>query len=415
MNLLAILEKVAPRVRLYPRWAQRLFAVTLLAVAASVGTFVAAAPGAERRGAEEELLRAVAVDVGIVSTRAHREKELTAAEVATGTADFDAPLEYTTERLGEVTTVAPVMKYLALVERGGPLPSVGGYQWWDAAAVYPTLDVKLLNESERTVFVTTADVVVERSDPDPRPVPVFHAGAKASARAFSIVNEGTPMRRVRLEFDLAPGNARPRWGGGHRHVIDLRRPDDFWVVSLDQALRREGVDVAAVQRIEAEALEHVDELQGESTPDEEALARASGPFAPLEPFLIFGTLTYATDQAGSKLHRVRFSTSSYLANTLHGIGSYYRPTGYYNVRLRTSAASYERVVAGVSQRVPPGAADRFHIVVAADTPSRHRIRLRIRFNGADPVLSGPIDLRMFVPRSMPPADQAEPVGGPSAS
>ena len=180
-------------------------------------------------------------------------------------------------------------------------------------------------------------------------------------------------------------------------------------MTLDEALRREGVDVEAVQRIEAAALEGVDPELGESRPDEEALARVSGPFAPLEPFLVYGTLTYHAEEAGAESHRVRFSTFSYLVNTRHGVGSYYRPTAHYNVRLRTSGAKYVRAVPGVSQHLEPGAVDRFYISVATDAPSRHRLRLRLRFNGADPVASDPIDLRIFVPRSMPTADRAQPV------
>ena len=176
VKLLALLEKVAPRIRLYPLWAQRLFAVSMLSVAASAGTFVAVAPSAERRGAQADLLRAVAVDVGAVSTKAHRDTAVPAADRATGTSVFDAPLEYVVERRGATMAVFPTMDYLELVEHGGPLPSVRAYQWWDAAAVYPTLDVKVLNESERTVYVMAAEVVVDHSEQRPAP------GARLRAR-----------------------------------------------------------------------------------------------------------------------------------------------------------------------------------------------------------------------------------------
>ena len=130
MKLLALLEKVAPRIRMYPLWAQRLFAVSMLSVAASAGTFVAVAPSAERRGAQADLLRAVAVDVGAVSTKAHRDTAVPAADRATGTSVFDAPLDYVAERPDATMAVFPTMDYLELVEHGGPLhpslPTNGG-------------------------------------------------------------------------------------------------------------------------------------------------------------------------------------------------------------------------------------------------------------------------------------------------
>jgi hypothetical protein len=99
----------------------------------------------------------------------------------------------------------------------------------------------------------------------------------------------------------------------------------------------------------------------------------------------------------------------FLTRRRFGIGSLFKPTGYYNVRLRTSGAGYATAVEGVAQVIRPGEADRFQIALAANGPSRHRLRLRIRFNGAAPVMSAPFDIRMFVARTVPRAASPRPV------
>lgn len=407
MKLLSTFERLAPLLRLYPRWARALFAVAFAFMLASVGVFTALSPSANAR----LTLRGVSIDVGVVSAKAHRDKVIPPADLKTGIAEFDAPLTYEAERVGKTLHVTPRMDYLSLIAHGGPLRPVGGYQWWDAAATYPALDVKLLNETKRTLFVTSVDVVVGKSAPYPLPVPVIRPGSDAAPRSFGIWNEGTPMRDVRVAFDIDARGAKPRWRAHYPYAVHIGRLDDWGEVPLARALHDEGVDVAAIAEMEAGAAKRGRSLGKPTAGERVALERAAGRFNADQPVLVYGTVTYRFPSAAGdeKTQSVRFSSSAYLALRRYGIGSAYKPTGYYNVRLRTSGAEYAKAVEGVSQVIRPGDPDRFQIALAAHGPSRHQLRLRISFNGAEPVLSAPFDVRMFVPRTIPTAERPQPV------
>lgn len=69
----------------------------------------------------------------------------------------------------------------------------------------------------------------------------------------------------------------------------------------------------------------------------------------------------------------------------------------YDAILESSRENYEMRVP-ISHEVSPGKVDRFTIRVAAPAASRHRFRLRLRFNESGLVESQPIELHVFMTR-----------------
>jgi hypothetical protein len=347
VKLLSLLEKLAPRIRLYPVWARWLFAATFALVLASVGAFALLSPSADRRLEETALVRGVSFDVGIVSVKAHR-LSLAASELKTGESSFDAPLAYEAERVGAKLVATPALAYLELLERGGPLPPVSAYSWWDAAATYPALDVKVVNQTDRTVYVTSVDVVVTKSAADPRPVPVLHPGGDSLPRQFMLANEGAAMSGVTLRFDVERSGGEPRWREAYPHVVRIGKSRSLRAVSVEAALRDEGVDVAAIEALEAAALERGRGLMRLTAGERAALRRAAAPFDPSAPARLYGTLTYAFTSADGarKTRTVKFLSNVSLVQRRYGQGSAFRPTGHYNVRLRTAGKDYAQAVSG---------------------------------------------------------------------
>jgi hypothetical protein len=416
VKLLDLLDRIAPMLRHYPQWARAMFAVTLAAFLGSAGVFLALSPSAKGTLETRGLRHGVRLDVGVASLKSHRTRVISAAELRTGVEAFDQPLGYEAERVGSTLRITPGMEYFDLIARGGPLPPIPAYQWWDAAATYPALDVKLLNSTKDTVFVTSVDVVVDKSVPDPRPVPVVHPGENTLPRSFHIFNEGTPMRDVRVAYDIGPPGSAPRWRARYPYAARVGGVDRFGEVPVARGLQARGVDVAAITALEDAAAKESRALGAPKGDERARLERASVPFDPDKPVLVYGTFTYTFTPASGvpKTHTVRFSSSAFLARMEFGIGSLFQPTAYYNVRLRTSGAGYTKAVEGISQVIRPGRVDRFQIALAAKGSSRHLLRLRIGFNGLEPIESKPFDVRMFVANTLPYKGQPQPVE-PTAS
>lgn len=71
----------------------------------------------------------------------------------------------------------------------------------------------------------------------------------------------------------------------------------------------------------------------------------------------------------------------------------------YHASLRTKGQNYSIGVAGLGHTIKPGEADRFTIELMASRPSFHRLRVRIDLGGGRALVSEPMLLTIFVPRS----------------
>jgi hypothetical protein len=81
------------------------------------------------------------------------------------------PLFYASERHREQINITPVNPYLAAVHDGGPLHTLKTADPWYGAFHFPTFDVKLVNNTDKTVFFHEAEFRVATSKPDLRTIP----------------------------------------------------------------------------------------------------------------------------------------------------------------------------------------------------------------------------------------------------
>ena len=374
-TLLDAIERIAPRIPYYPRWAQRLFLATLGFVLASVFIYAFAAPEASERA----LLKQIGFDVSV--------DETVDTEVPP---DLLGPVRYVESDAPAELTVVPETEYLAQLERGGPINGVEGYEALQAPQYLPKLDIKLANNSDRTLFFTEAVLDVQQSNLDPRPILVI---TNKSTRRLDLHNEGWgDAQSLVAHFDIVDRGRPPRFRGSYPHTIRIARVHTAATLDLTDAVRAEGVDLTRVARIEPFTCEP-------TRADLQALRQAVRPFTG-QHVTVFGELDYSSRTLNGRVarRRLKFVSSMILVQPACAVAPALMVSAVYNVRLEVSKRGYTRTVP-IQQYLKPGDVDRFEIVVDVEKSSLHQFRLRLRTNDGHEFRSKPISLSIFVPRS----------------
>ena len=125
--------------------------------------------------------------------------------------------------------------------------------------------------------------------------------------------------------------------------------------------------------------------------------KAVGPFSHGEALLYGKIITSADSSAQTHQTReIKFSTTVHLHDNI-AMGEPHPPTYQYNLALEIDRRNYV-VQVPLSQVLKPGEADRFNIRVSVQKSSFHKFRVKFVHNGGE-ILSPPIDLQVFIPRS----------------
>jgi len=383
-GLLDFLERVAPNVAEFPRYAKTLFVATLVAVGASVVVY--AAEHASALAAREATAASRDVTVGVTGSGG---TDLGLLKRRLASSSSGRTVDYWNEQVGATLRIAAVSPYLDALARGGPVESdaFGGI----SAEDLPLLDLKVANNGTRVVYLTEAIFDVASSRPDLTAVPVINDAAP-SPRVFDISNEGWgSMRNVVVSYRVVPeGTNGPRaYAQPYPARFSLSRVEEYATVDVDDGVRAAGVDVAAIRRAEKATPAPA------TTP---AVARALGPFTDGSA-VVAGELAYTTrTPSGQVRKRVKFKVPVMLVRrpASSGGGSV-GVDAVYNVALRVSGSGYHPVV-GLSEALRPGTVKRFAIRVYAPQSSVHRFRVRIRY-GNRTLETQPTELRVFVPRT----------------
>lgn len=338
-------------------------------------------------------------------------------------------LHYETHYEGGRTIIEPRDPYLDLVHQGGELTPLAPRSFWGTpwgnSFQWPTLDVKLVNNTDQTLFFHEAVFCVAESRPDLRPIPLI--GAESHEMNIPLRNVGWgPMIDGMLRFRLARSNDENtvtcefEW---HFDNPEMVRAEG----SLTSFFADVGVDVEMLKRLQwvgndgdwyylaatsglgetipADGGGYAPLFAGDyyhrlkKSEYEALLKRALGPFPgePSEPFkvLIRGTLEYTqNDVDGSQTRHVN-PFRSYVSFEQPPEGALMPPSWTYQVRLRSEGHGYT-VSTPISQAVAAGEADRFLFRIAADRSSLHDFSLKLVYNDDVTLASDPISLELFV-------------------
>jgi hypothetical protein len=295
-------------------------------------------------------------------------------------------LTYQVTMLADRLQIQPQLGYLALLAAGGPIQGISRkgspFEWQ-----FPNLDLKLVNNSAKTLFFTEAVFAIEQSLRDPWPILVIRE-SRGNIMHFRLANEGWgPVQQCTVRYNLAPPATVLAFGGPYAYTATIGDFTDDYNVDVTEGLRALGADVDTLRR-QADVYAH------SGAPPEPQLV---GPFTNGEA-LAYGAITYTGQRAdgAQKTSMVTFSTIVSLVPP--GAHMPMPPSYQYEARFEVGKDHYE-VRVPLSQVVKAGEADRFDLRIGAEQSSQHTFRLTLLYNNGQHLTVPPIALAIFVPRS----------------
>lgn len=406
-RLLDLFTKIAPLLLFYPRWVQALFCATaglfLLSAILCVAFYPSAAALFEEAAsvkAQKGIEKAIALDVSVVPG---------AADDPLGNPD-QFRLSYYTKLDGGKVAIEPRLEYFSILERGGLIST--GYNYTPFGFEFPNLDIKVVNNSSETIFITSAEFNLDRSESDLMPILLIRSDIYLSnERHFELVNDGWGrVDSCVVNYDIAPA---PSASGSYKYKLQTEVFEERYNVDVTEGLVGEGLQIDKLQALnwQEKGDDSVTLVSGEKIRKSEynrRIAAALGPFSKNQAFAT-GKLTCSWKDANglSNLQTFNFSTSVTVMNqSLGGLPA--PPTAQYQAAFGVDRRDYTVSAADVSHTLKPGEADRFEIRVGAAKSSYHDFRLKLFYNGGGVVLSKSIHLHMVVPRSCAMLARSEP-------
>jgi hypothetical protein len=103
------------------------------------------------------------------------------------------------------SAISPDVGYLTLVRNGGPTEPIG-FTWTPFKWDFPSLDIKVVNNTDKTILIDGALIEVERSQLEPEPILLIKPDTyRSNSLHFPIFNEGwSAANEVKIAFNLDP-------------------------------------------------------------------------------------------------------------------------------------------------------------------------------------------------------------------
>jgi hypothetical protein len=324
----------------------------------------------------------------------------------------DTIVQYSVAREDGRIKIGYQLGYLEQMEAGGPIgplsylsPTMCPFRW-----DFPTLDFKVLNGGQKTIFLTEIILDVDESRPDWRPLLVIKRDVQQRcAGDLLLVNEGwCDLVDMRISFNLLPGEHSDAVvpTPPYRNSIDIPLLSDHAEIDVTEAFEREGVNIAGLILLtngkwedkETFLIPMADGLEEKISPAEleTRTKQFLGAFTDYVGTLV-GEINFTAANDPSVRSSVKFRGIVYLANA-NRVGVPRPPTAAYGTVFETAGASYQRRVQ-ISHEIQPGETDRFTVKVAVRQSSFHNFRATIRDITGLELKLPPIQMGCFVPRS----------------
>lgn len=333
------------------------------------------------------------------------------------------PLFYASERDGEQIFITPVNPYLSAVHKGGPLHTLNTADPWYDVFHFPTFDVKLVNNTDKTVFFHEAEFRVSTSTPDCSAMPAVLGPLGSLYVRLSNLGWGE-MKNSRLRFALTAipeeqlDDAPLQLPEHLPHCIELGTFDSTKTFTLLPFFQIEGIDtnrIAELLDTDWDSDELTVKLRRElefcyeaTAPDEDDryvhtkelprvdyeafLQKAAGRFYKSYPSMA-GMLEYDETLKDRSLEHRTVSVFAILDFARYGFGAGAPPSNEYHIKLSVEEECYVRKLP-ISHALKAGEVDRFLIQVAADRSSIHDLTFALRFNN-DEVVEAQVHLELF--------------------
>jgi predicted alpha/beta hydrolase family esterase/tetratricopeptide (TPR) repeat protein len=341
--------------------------------------------------------------------------------------DPERTLRYEISQVNKQIQITPHMEYLTKLQNGSPIADLGmvldipPYFRWQ----FPNLDLRIVNNSNKTIYVTDIFIEVEKSALDPYPVLVI-PGEEPNALHVRLINDGWgEVQNAVVKFNLIPKGYPTTFNESYNHEINIGNFIDSYNLDLSDTLRGIGVDVDFINGFNKEEEQYKsihtkmgsflgnfkEFIKNKDDEDYKRLVNALGIFQnsdtqsrPPFPAVIYGEISFSgrTVEQELKSNIVKFS-SEFTLLVPGGYGAAGGPSYQYAAKLDFDREKYQVRVQGngssVSQYLKPGDIDRFNIRLGVLKSSLHKFFVRLVYNDNQIILSSPISLKIFVPKS----------------
>jgi len=249
----------------------------------------------------------------------------------------------------------------------------------------PVFDIKAVNNSDESVFITKAIFKIKKSIQDK--TPYFKKSSK-DGFTIPITNIGhDPATNVKLKLSIKDST-----GVTKSHEINIDTIKKYCsACDVSEILKDYNVDVNL--------------FKGDfsSFPSAIELKKARGAFkntyVPIE-----GVLTYQAKNINGQLqnysftfsHQVKLDIKMDLVASMMSMSS---PSNTYDLKLNLNDENYVRTI-NVSQVLSPKGFDRFQVKLYADAASRHLFDLTIVYNDGQTLVFENLALNYFKPKSL---------------
>lgn len=273
--------------------------------------------------------------------------------------------------------------YLALLQKGGPIENLGDIGPPRITFMFPSLDVRVVNNSARRLLFSEALVKVASSESDSTPLPFLGASESENPEnyfAFFVLNEGwAAMESCSVKFSIS---ASP-W---------KRDPVPQFDRSLGKVARSTRVEIIRELIQAGLSPRWIEGVRADAQPDDALMKPFSG------TAYLAGVLSYSWRSASGSVESrsVRFRVNLPLA---YGpVGGPSSVSGRYEAMLRAEGREYSLRIP-VSHQVDPGTTARFLVRLGVPRTSRHHCNLQLRTTRGETIESAPIVLEALLPPS----------------
>lgn len=315
--------------------------------------------------------------------------------------------EYRTRREKSKLFIEAHAPYLSILADGGPIPGLRS-SCLPLIGRYPCLDIKVLNNSPDTLFLSSATLRVSKSKVIDDVIPVFSEPAYDMHLRLGNVGWGE-IRNAWIEYDLTPIEADSTFQRPFPFKREVPLVEGGCDLDLADSFAKFGVNVSVLRRKWRTFGEQIVFLDGETMERAQydaqwklAMRRffthkyeGVFPFSGLGTARVAGVLHFDEGAQRFKHRSCMFEALVHLHGPLPAAPKI--PSFEYDACLQETGVNYE-VDVPVSQEIKSGEADRFCIRISSAKSTIHDMRLELKGVNGAVIKSKAINLRIFCPR-----------------
>lgn len=331
-----------------------------------------------------------------------RKKELPILilDVLSENSPFHNSLHYELTKGKNSCVIKPVNEYLTAVHQGDQLiPPHFTYSPWELNFKFPCLDIKIVNNSDDTVFIHQAVFKIKKSWLDQRPIPIINRRGYNMKLPLQNIGWG-PMQNTVIHFSLVDPDTDIDEIDDFNFSVEAGSIKEKWLENdLSAFFYKAGLDTQKIKELRAQRRSDSNHDVAKMTESEyEALLKSAyGPFYSGSA-LIFGRIEYDSVEKSGRIERkVNDFTSIMSLDPILESGVPVYPSKKYDAKFKVSGNDYE-VKVPVSHSIKPKGEDRILFQIASDKSSFHEFNLSLVFNNSEELLSDPISLDLFLCR-----------------